>query len=137
MRTDELEERLREWGDEYGGSRYDNVGWPPTSGMAQLIKYHGKSPDNLNPRATFGTKADEVETIVRDLASQGGKFRAAILRTEYWMRNAAMEHKLQRLRERDGVIVNEIDYERLLHSARIFVADGLGLRVASGDPRTA
>ncbi len=126
----ELERRLREWGKEYGGSRYDDIAWPSSSAMAILIKYHGRAPDNLNPRAVLGTSADQVEDAVRVLAAERtGRERAAIIRTEYWMRNAAMEHKLQCLRERHRVNIGVRGYYTQLQLARSFLAGWLRLPV--------
>jgi hypothetical protein len=124
--TDELERRLKEWADEYGGGRYDNIGWPASSSISVLMTYYGRAPQGLNQPPILGTAADQIETIVQTLNKQtGGRACAAILRTEYWMRSAALEHKLERLRVKDGVRVSERDYGRLLVAAREYVGNAL------------
>jgi hypothetical protein len=126
VRTSDLERRLIEWADEYGGGRYDHIGWPGSSSVAVLMTYHGRAPQGLHQRAIIGTAADQVEDIVRSLAKQtGGRTCAAILRTEYWMRSAALEHKLERLRIKDGIHVTENDYQRLMVAARDYVGNAL------------
>lgn len=133
MRISELERRLIEWAEEYGGGRYDNIGWPGTSTLSVMMTYHGRAPQGLQQRTVIGTAADEIELIVREMAKQpGGRTRAAILRTEYWMKSAALEHKLERLRVKDHVRITGEDYSRIMVAARDFVADALAWQ---GDTR--
>lgn len=134
----ELERRLIEWADEYGGGRYDHIGWPGSSSVAVLMTYHGRAPQGLHQPAIIGTAADQIEDIVRALAKQrGGRACAAVLRTEYWMRSAALEHKLERLRIKDGVHVTATDYQRLMLAAREYVNNALARLYDDPPPKRA
>ena len=130
----ELECRLREWADEYAGYRYDNVGWPGVSSLASLIKYHGRPPQGLHPKALLGTAADEVEDAVRELAGPrvGGFRPAMVLRNWYWMKGAAMEHRLDALRAR-GLPMSDRGYRMYLQNGRFYVAGKLGVAMQAAD----
>ncbi|MET3654712.1 hypothetical protein [Dyella japonica] len=130
----ELEHRLREWADEYAGSRYEHVGWPRSSSMDALIKYHGRPPQGLHPKAIVGTAADEVEGAVRELASPriGGARQALVLRNWYWMKEAAMEHRLQALRAH-RLHISERGYRLFLQNGRFYVAGLLDVAMQPGD----
>jgi hypothetical protein len=135
VRISELERRLIEWGDEYGGGRYDYIGWPASSSVAVLMTYHGRAPQGLQQGTVIGTAADQVEDIVRELSKQpGGRACAAILRTEYWMRSAALEHKQERLRIKDHVYVSDDDYGRLMIVGRDYVGHGLARQTEIAAP---
>lgn len=135
MRISELERRLIEWADEYGGGRYDYIGWPASSSVAVLMTYHGRAPQGLQQGTVIGTAADQVEDVVRELSRQiGGRACAAILRTEYWMRSAALEHKQERLRNKDCVFVSDDDYARLMVAARDYVGDALARQRDTAEP---
>lgn len=128
MSLSELERRLVEWGEEYGGSRYANVGWASSSPIATLMRYHGRAPQGLNPRPVIGTPADQVEDAVRSMLHQrDGQARIAVLRCEYWMRHAAMDHKLDRLRHKDKLRMSPRTYYNHLKVARAYLAGWLRL----------
>ncbi len=130
MKYTELDRRLNEWADEYAGGRYENVGTITASPLAVLMKYHGRPPQGLNPRPIIGTPADEVELAVCIMRQHvGGDAMAATLRAEYWMRNAALDHRLQRIRDKDRLTLSSAAYYRYLRLARHYVAGWLHLPV--------
>jgi hypothetical protein len=122
-RTGELECRLREWADEFAGSKYENIGYASKSWLHNAIVYHGPAPQGLNPRSSGArTPADEVEAAVVALEKQEGGYRAArVLRAEYWMKSAAEEHKIQSLRH-IGLPMGRTKYYDELWLARVHVA---------------
>lgn len=128
VKFSELETKLRDWADEYAGGRYDATGWQGSSPMVSLMKYHGRAPQGLSPRAIINTTGDRVESAVQKLATTDrvGKICAAVLRSEYWMPNAAMTHRMQRLHA-DGVFISLADYPRALEAGRKAVARALGV----------
>lgn len=128
---DQLELRLRDWAREYMGGRYEDIGWPSTSSLAQLIKYHGPAPQGLHPRSTLDTEADEVEMAVQALEAQRDGYRAGrVLRAEYWMPNAAEVSRLQAL-GRTGLSMSRATYYQQLRIARVHVAAWLRLPVGA------
>ena len=122
-RAADLEARLVEWGKEYGGSRYENTGWQGISPLAQLMKYHGRPPQGLNPaRLPIDGAADKVEQAVRALESQEDGWKAAqALRCEYMTPGLANEARRQRL-SRVGVQCSRAQYYQLLRMGLIHVA---------------
>lgn len=125
-RSTTLEARLVEWGKEYGGGRYEQIGWQGKSPMASLMKWHGRPPDGLGYVAQR-TAADEVDEAVRALAEQPeGRLPAIIVTLEYWLPGQPVESKQQKLR-RLGDNVGRTSYYKHLRQARKFVADYLGI----------
>lgn len=123
-RSSTLEERLMEWAREYTGYvREANIGWPGASQMAQIMKYHGRAPQGLNPRGVeLNGPADQVELAVRALEAQDkGRIPACILRCEYFASGSAKGVKLDRLR-RIGIDVKESGYSQHLRIAKVHVA---------------
>lgn len=128
MKSAELERRLNEWADEYAGGKYEAVGVIRASPIAVLMKYHGRAPQGLNPRPITGTPADEVEFAVSAMRQQrGGDAMVAVLRAEYWMRSAALAHKLQRIRQKDRLTISERGYYEHLRLAKNYIAGWLHL----------
>ncbi|MET0332567.1 MAG: hypothetical protein ABW154_14175 [Dyella sp.] len=122
-RTTDLESRLMDWAKEYGGGRYENHGWHGISPLAQLMKYHGRPPDGLNPaRVVTDAAADEVNKAVVMLEAQkGGDAPAAVLRCEYFSGDVARDVRLQRLRQ-IGHRMETTRYSHHLRIAKIHVA---------------
>lgn len=132
-RATTLEARLSEWAKEYGGSRYEDSGWPGISPLAALMKYHGRPPQGLNPRRieTNGP-ADQVELAVRALEHQERGFVAAcVLRCEYFLADVPRDAKLSRL-SRAGSRMDTSRYSQHLRLAKIHVA--AWLRVPFDEP---
>lgn len=127
-RSSDLEARLTEWANDYGGGRYDNTGWQGVSPLASIMKYHGRAPQGLNPgRVDINGSADEVELAVRTLAAQrSGSVPASVLRCEYFAREVPREVRLQRL-DRVGKRMDTTRYSHHLRTAKIHVAAWLRL----------
>ena len=119
-RVSDLENRLTEWGKEYGGSRYeyDSGGGSP---LGSMIKWGGRTPTGMGYEPT-NTAADEVHAAVKVLADQvGGWLPAEILRCEYWLPGQPIDSKLQKLRK-IGDHVSRAGYYTHLRVARVHVA---------------
>lgn len=133
-RASDLEQRLAEWGREYGGGRYgikgtiqDGVVCGASYGdspLASLIKWHGRPPDGLGYQ-TSNSAADEVDEAVRALAVQpAGLLPSIIITLEYWLPGQPIEAKQARLRKR-GDNVGRVRYYQHLRLAKIHVAGWL------------
>jgi len=122
-RSTTLESRLTEWAREYGGRHYDDIGWPGVSPMAQIMKYHGRAPQGLNPRRIeTNSPGDQVERAIRALEGQErGRIPACVIRCEYFASADAKDVKLSRLK-RIGVDVKEVGYSQHLRIAKVHVA---------------
>jgi len=140
-RATRLEDRLTEWGREYGGGKYgirgeivDGVVVGSSYGdspMASLMKWHGRPPDGLG-HVTSCTSADEVEDAVQALALQPmGRLPAIIVTLEYWLPGQPVESKQMRLRKR-GDNVGRVRYYQHLRVAKIHIA--AWLRIPFSEP---
>jgi hypothetical protein len=125
-RANDLESRLVEWGKEYGGGKYEDVGWHGYSPLITLMTYHGQAPQGLNPRTSKDrTPADDVEDAITTLASQQGGWHAAnIIRAEYTLSGKPVDAKIQILRSlKPPVHVSgRARYSQLLQIGRVHVA---------------
>jgi hypothetical protein len=124
-RNNDLENRLSEWGKDYGGGRYENTGWQGVSPLAVMMKYQGRAPQGLNPKGVVRTASDDVESAVRVLEQQiGGRHGALALRCEYLNPGKPIESKLQMMR-RIGVAMSRAQYFASLKIGRVHVAGWL------------
>ena len=123
--VDELERRLTNWAQEYGGGRYEHVGWHSRSVLAALIEHKGEIPNSRGyiPIPTQ-TQADEVECVVRRMAPAGLYRAECVLRCEYFMYHSAEESKLCSLRA-IGMPLGRSAYYSELARAKAFVAGAL------------
>jgi hypothetical protein len=130
-RATRLEDRLTEWGREYGGGKYGLhasieggtvVGATfGNSPLASLMKWHGRPPDGLGYDSTV-TAADEVQEAYDALCKQvGGWTPAQVMRLEYTLPGLTIESRLQRLRAM-GENVSRVRYYQHLRLARVHVA---------------
>jgi hypothetical protein len=120
-RATRLEDRLTEWGREYGGSRYVDLTGGGNSPLASLMKWHGRPPDFLGC-TTENTAAEEVQDAYEALARQtGGWTPAQVLRLEYTLPGQPVDSKLQKLRAM-GENVSRVRYYEHLRMARVHVA---------------
>lgn len=126
-RASNLEARLVEWGKEYGGGKYEEIGWQGKSPLASMMKWHGRPPDGLGYESNF-TGADEVDAAVRALALQPeGRLPAIVVTLEYWLPGQPVESKQQKLR-RIGDNVGRTKYYGFLRIAREFISGAIGVR---------
>lgn len=130
-RATQLEDRLIEWGREYGGGKYgirgeivDGVVVGSSYGdspLASLMKWHGRPPDGLGFEPSCSA-ADEVDAAVRALALQPmGRLPAVIVTLEYWLPGQPVESKQGRLRKL-GDNVSRAGYYNHLRIAKVHVA---------------
>jgi hypothetical protein len=125
-RASDLEQRLVEWGREYGGSKYEDAGWQGISPLAVMMKWHGRPPSGLGYQPTT-TAADEVQAAIEALAAQPqGWVPACVIRCEYLTPGQPIESKLGRLR-RVGENLGRVRYYQHLRLARVHVAGWLRL----------
>lgn len=125
--TDELEIRLRDWGTEFGGGKYENTGWQGASPLASAIIYQGPAPQGLAPVTTKDrTPAYEVFEAVRALKRQShGYGPACTLEAHYLTPGAPFESKCQRLAKIGVQITSKVRYSQLLRIGRLHVASWL------------
>lgn len=125
--TDEvLDARLADWVREYGGGRYENLGFSTGEHiLAKLVKFGGFMPSSGGaPAGTASmTAADEVERVVRRLA-QGWPGHALVLRCDYFHPDQAMPNRLDWLRSK-GHKMGRSKYYVMLASAKGFVREAL------------
>lgn len=132
-RAADLEARLVEWGKDYGGGKYDDIGWQGKSPLASMMKWHGRPPDGLGFESNFSA-ADEVDAAIRALAMQPeGRLPAIVATLEYWLPGQPVESKQQRLRKL-GDNVGRVRYYQHLRIARIHVAGWLHIAFSEEDP---
>ena len=135
-RATTLENRLIEWGKEYGGGRYgikatieNGVVMGASYGdspLASMMKWHGRPPEGLGYHSSC-TAADEVDEAVRALSLQPqGLLPSIIVTLEYWLPGQPIESKQARLRKR-GDHVGRTTYYKHLRVARKFIAEYLGV----------
>lgn len=145
-RATQLEDRLIEWGREYGGGKYgirgeivDGVVVGSSYGdspLASLMKWHGRPPDGLG-FTPASTVADEVDAAVRALALQSmGRLPAIIVTLEYWLPGQPVESKQGRLRKL-GDNVSRAGYYNHLRIAKVHVAAWLRIPFSEGSDHAA
>lgn len=130
MDKSELDSRLRNWADEYGGARYENIGYASRNILQTLIEHQGFVPSSRGyVPIPIASAADEVESAVRAMESQGYFRPGRVLRCEYFVRDAPMEMRLTNLR-RIGIPVSRAAYYGYLAQAKAYVAGQLARRAA-------
>lgn len=120
-----VEARLKEWAKEYGGGRYEHLGFGGGEHvLAKLIKFGGFLPGASAPSSVACmTSADEVERVVKRLAA-GWPDHARVLRVDFFRPDMAMPARLDLLR-RAGTKLGRAGYYAKLESAKLFVAGAL------------
>jgi len=125
---------LEEWGRMYGGSRYENIGYPSISTIATLIEHRGFRPDSQIAKlcVRIDSVSDEVESIVMRLQRQGidGEAEAHCLRVAYDPDAHKESLRISRIRSLGRRIHNPLmanivrsGYYRRLKAAREFVCN--------------
>lgn len=127
----ELEARLVAWADEYGGGRYDNIGWSSRNLLQTLIVHGGFVPDAKGvARTPVVTAADEVEAAVKSM-EQGGQFKQGrVVRCEYFMPTSALDVKLRAMRA-IGLPMSAEEFEAYLIEAKARLRRDLRKRIAA------
>lgn len=126
----ELERRLRAWADDYGGGRYEDIGFGNRHPLKTLIEHGGFMPESGGfQRPPIRTASDDVEQAVKDMES-GGMFKhGRVLRCEYFLAEHPEEEKLRRLRK-VGLPMSRAGYYNFLAQAKAYVLGAIG-RVAA------
>jgi hypothetical protein len=131
-RAADLEARLVEWGNEYGGGKYEFSGGGG-SWLSSLIHWHGRPPQGLNAGPDW-TAADDVNEAVSVLEKQSkGWAPANVLRIEYTLPGQPREAKRMKLAAM-GLQMGDVRYCQHLRLAKIHVAGWL--RIPFSDPMT-
>ncbi len=99
--NEDLEARLKAWGEDYGGGRYEDIGYPSRSTIATLLEFHGFRPDSQVAKlcTKLDSPADEVEAAVMAMQRQGvdGEADAHCIRVAYDSRLSSERDRLRRL----------------------------------------
>lgn len=130
MDKDELETRLKGWADEYGGGRYENIGFQSRNMLKTLIDHKGFVPDSRGfIPIPIKSAADEIEAIVRGMETGSYLKQARVLRCDYFLPNAPIETRLKNL-NRIGISASRAGYYDYLAQAKAYVAGALMKAVA-------
>lgn len=134
MIESDLQERLKNWAQEYGGGRTQYIGFNSRNLLQVLIDHKGEVPSSRGyiPVPTQ-TAADDIEEIV--VAMQiGGRFKIAmVLRCEYFNPHAPIEQKLARLRD-IGLPMSRAGFYNFLKEAVAYVDGALEALRRAHDP---
>ncbi len=121
MDKKQLEARLVQWAEEYGGGRYEHIGYSSRSLLQSLIEHQGFVPGTGGYRGILiNTPGDEVQSAVLAMESYGYIRPGRTLRCEYFLKSAPLELKLQNLR-RAGIDIKRPTYYDYLAIAKAFV----------------
>ena len=128
---DELKSRLIAWAQEYGGGRYENIGYSSRNMLAVLIAHKGFIPDSRGfIPVPIRTAADEVEDAVADM-EKGGMFKPGrVVRCEFFLPHAPEEERLGYLK-RIGIPMSRAGYYIYLGQGMAFLAAALDRRAAA------
>ncbi|MGH8158385.1 MAG: hypothetical protein ACREPQ_09705 [Rhodanobacter sp.] len=120
-RTADLEARLTDWANVYGGGRY-GISDGLKSPMGSMMKWGGRPPSGLGQDPPT-PEADAVQDAVRALErQQHGWLPAQVLRCEYLTPGQPIDSKLQRLRAAGSSVSDRARYAQLLAEGRKHVA---------------
>jgi hypothetical protein len=125
-----LEGRLENWAEEYGGGRYEDIGYASRNILQTLIEHKGFIPSSRGfIPIPIRSMADEVESAVRLMESLGYFRQGRVIRCEYFIRTAPMEVRLSNLK-RIGISTSRAGYYDYLAIAKAFVAGKLAKEAA-------
>lgn len=120
-----LEARLVGWADEYGGSRYEHVGWHSRNLLQTLIDHRGFVPNSGGfAPVPIRSAADEIESLVRSMEASDMERQAKVLRCDYFIANITVEERLKKMR-RHGFAMSRAGYYDLLAQAKTFLRGAL------------
>ena len=120
---DELTRRLIAWAKEYGGGRYENIGYSSRNILQTLIEHQGFVPSG-GIRCPVRSAADEVDEAVREMEAGGMFKQGRVVRCEYFMLDSAEESKLRNLRA-IGLGMSRAGYYNYLAQAHAFLSAAL------------
>lgn len=123
----ELDGMLIQWAKEYGGGKYENIGYPSRSYLARLME-RGHSPvtqGHIPSRRR--TQSDDIEQIVSDMEGSGMYKQGKALRCEYFLARAPEEQKLQNLRA-IGCSMSRAGFYQYLREAKAWMVAALSYR---------
>jgi hypothetical protein len=127
----ELERRLKGWAAEYGGGRYENIGYQSRNMLQTLVEHQGFVPDSRGfIPIPIRSAADEVEQTVNRMEADGWYKQGRVLRCDYFLPNIPMDVRLRNLRH-IGVQTSRAGYYDFLAQAKAFVAGALTKVVAA------
>lgn len=131
MDSKQLESRLVNWAEEYGGGRYENIGYPSRNILQTLIEHQGFMPSARGYiPIPIKSASDEVESAVRLMESNGYFRPGRVLRCEYFVTHAPMELRLANLLK-IGIRTSRSGYYDYLAIAKAFVAGQLSREQAA------
>lgn len=120
-----LEVRLKGWAQEYGGGRYENIGFPGSNILQTLIDHQGFVPDSRGfVPIPIRSAADEVEAAVAEMERSGWVRCGRVLRCDYFLPNAPMAVRLKNL-AKVGVHLSRASYYDHLAQAKAYLAGAL------------
>lgn len=127
-RNQDLESRLIAWAHEYGGGRYENIGYPKENVLQRVIDHKGFMPDSGGfKKPPMRTQADDVQEAVSALERQEKGWGPSLaLRCEYFNARQPIEEKLRAM-SRLGVSASRVRYYQLLRLGKVHVAAWLHL----------
>jgi len=120
-RSNDLEQRLKEWADVYGGGQY-GLRESLKSPAGTMMKWGGRPPTGMGQEQ--GTpNADEVQNAVYHLGKQLHGWQAAmVIQCEYLLPGQPIDSKLQKLRVVGVQVSDRARYSQILAEARKHVA---------------
>jgi len=120
-----LEIRLNGWVQEYGGGRYENIGYPSSNILKTLIDHEGFIPSSRGfVPIPIRSAADEVEAAVKEMEKSDWLRCARVLRSDYFLPNVPIEVRLRNL-QREGVHLSRTSYYEHLAQAKAYLAGAL------------
>lgn len=120
-----LEERLKAWAREYGGGKYENIGFPSSNSLKTVIEHQGFMPNSAGfIPIPIRSAADEVEMAVSEMERTGWRKQGRVIRCDYFLPNAHMEWRLRNLRK-EGVSLSRASYYDHLAQAKAYLAGAL------------
>jgi hypothetical protein len=126
----ELDRRLKGWAEEYGGGRYENIGYHSRNMLQTLVEHRGFVPDSRGfIPVPIRSAADEVEQVVNRMEADGWFKQGRVLRCDYFLPNLPMDVRLRNLRQ-IGNQTSRAGYYDFLAQAKAFVAGALVKAVA-------
>lgn len=121
----ELEARLQGWAEEYGGGRYEWLGYSRSSILQRLAEHGGFVPNSGGFRPIpIKSAADEVDAAISEMLNGDWYQPAQVIRVEYIRQHEPFEVKRSRLRA-VGVTVSKTRYYDLLQTGKAYLGGAL------------